>query len=57
MLILKKQLILLHGLIICYLSGHMWSATKVWDPEGILSTLPAIGTALIGILTGVLASK
>ncbi|MCW8849023.1 MAG: DUF5009 domain-containing protein [Melioribacteraceae bacterium] len=34
------------------LSGHLWSATKVWDPEGILSTLPAIGTTLIGILTG-----
>lgn len=36
------------------LSGHMWSATKVWDPEGILSTLPAIGTTLLGILTGYL---
>ncbi len=36
------------------LSGHMWSATKVWDPEGILSTLPAIGTSLLGILTGYL---
>lgn len=36
------------------LSGHLWSSTKVWDPEGILSTLPAIGTALLGILTGYL---
>jgi predicted acyltransferase len=36
------------------LSGHLWSATKVWDPEGILSTLPAIGTTLLGILTGYL---
>jgi len=34
------------------LNGHLWSATKVWDPEGILSTLPAISTTLIGILTG-----
>lgn len=34
------------------LSGHMWSATKVWDPEGILSTIPAISTALLGVLTG-----
>lgn len=34
------------------LHGHMWSYTKVWDPEGILSTLPAISSALIGILTG-----
>ena len=35
------------------LNGHLWRVTKVWDPEGILSTLPAIGSALIGILTGV----
>lgn len=34
------------------LSGHMWSATKVWDPEGLLSTMPAIGTAILGILAG-----
>jgi len=34
------------------LSGHMWSQTKTWDPEGTVSTLPAIATALFGILTG-----
>ena len=34
------------------LSGHLWSYTKVWDPEGILSTLPAISTTIIGIVTG-----
>jgi predicted acyltransferase len=34
------------------LRGHMWSATKVWDPEGIVSTLPAIATVLFGILLG-----
>ncbi len=34
------------------LSGHMWSATKVWDPEGIISTIPAIATTLFGVLTG-----
>jgi predicted acyltransferase len=34
------------------LGGHLWSATKVWDPEGVLSTMPAIVTALLGILTG-----
>lgn len=34
------------------LGGHLWSASKVWDPEGILSTMPAISTALLGILTG-----
>jgi predicted acyltransferase len=31
---------------------HMWSGTKTWDPEGILSTLPAIGTCLYGIMVG-----
>lgn len=34
------------------LSGHLWSASKVWDPEGILSTLPAISTALCGVMLG-----
>ncbi len=34
------------------LSGHLWSYTKVWDPEGILSTIPAISSALFGVLTG-----
>jgi len=36
------------------LSGHMWSQTKTWDPEGIVSTLPAIATTLFGVLTGYL---
>jgi len=34
------------------LGNHVWRGTKVWDPEGILSTIPAIGTALLGVLTG-----
>jgi len=34
------------------LSGHMWSHTRTWDPEGIVSTLPAIATVLFGILCG-----
>jgi predicted acyltransferase len=34
------------------LTGHMWSATKVWDPEGVVSTLPAIATVLFGIMAG-----
>ena len=37
-----------------FLTGHMWSQTKVWDPEGIVSTIPAIATALFGVLTGYL---
>lgn len=36
------------------LGGHLWSGTKVWDPEGILSTIPAIGTCIMGVLTGYL---
>lgn len=34
------------------LGGHLWSASKVWDPEGILSTIPAVGTALSGVMLG-----
>jgi predicted acyltransferase len=34
------------------LSGHMYSQTKTWDPEGIVSTLPAVATVLFGALAG-----
>ncbi|MBK7630406.1 MAG: DUF5009 domain-containing protein [Ignavibacteriales bacterium] len=34
------------------LGSHIWSGSKFWDPEGILSTLPAIGSAMLGIFTG-----
>ncbi|HXG94011.1 MAG TPA: heparan-alpha-glucosaminide N-acetyltransferase domain-containing protein [Blastocatellia bacterium] len=34
------------------LHGHLWSQTKTWDPEGLLSTIPAIATALLGVLVG-----
>lgn len=34
------------------LSGHMWPQSRTWDPEGIVSTLPAIATTLFGILAG-----
>ena len=34
------------------LGNHLWSGTKLWDPEGILSTMPAIGSAMLGIFTG-----
>jgi predicted acyltransferase len=30
--------------------NHIWSSTKTWDPEGPLSTFPAIATALLGIV-------
>lgn len=32
--------------------AHLWRSAKTWDPEGILSTLPAIGTGLFGVLIG-----
>jgi predicted acyltransferase len=32
--------------------GHMYSRTKTWDPEGIVSTLPAITNVLFGIFAG-----
>jgi predicted acyltransferase len=31
---------------------HVWSVTKTWDPEGVLSTVPAIATTLLGLLFG-----
>ena len=31
---------------------HLWSESMTWDPEGFLSTLPAIASMLIGILAG-----
>lgn len=34
------------------LSGHLWSQSKTWDPEGLWSTLPAVATVLSGVLAG-----
>jgi predicted acyltransferase len=34
------------------LGPHIWQYAKVYDPEGILSTVPAAATALLGVLTG-----
>jgi len=35
-----------------YLPGRLWDETR--DPEGLLSTLPAIGTCVLGVLSGLL---
>ncbi|WP_448702104.1 acyltransferase family protein [Mucilaginibacter sp. AW1-3] len=32
--------------------AHLWKESKVWDPEGLLGTIPACGTTLFGILIG-----
>ncbi|HLA78643.1 MAG TPA: heparan-alpha-glucosaminide N-acetyltransferase domain-containing protein [Vicinamibacteria bacterium] len=34
------------------LSGHLWKQSKTWDPEGLLSTIPAVATTLLGSLAG-----
>lgn len=39
------------------LNGHLWSQSKTWDPEGILSTIPAIATGIIGMLVGQLFNR
>lgn len=32
--------------------AHTWAQSITWDPEGVLSTLPAVGTCLFGVLVG-----
>ncbi|MET0758832.1 MAG: DUF5009 domain-containing protein, partial [Flavobacterium sp.] len=39
------------------LPGHLWVYTKTWDPEGILSTIPAIATGISGLLIGQLLNR
>ena len=33
-------------------ANHIWSGSVTYDPEGILSTFPAIGTAMLGVMAG-----
>jgi predicted acyltransferase len=33
-------------------TNHIWASSKTWDPEGPLSTVPAIATAMLGVLAG-----
>lgn len=35
-----------------FTENHLWSQARTWDPEGLLGTLPAIGTGLFGIRVG-----
>lgn len=32
--------------------NHLWSGSRTWDPEGLLSTVPAVGTVICGSLAG-----
>ena len=34
------------------LGPHIWQVSRVYDPEGVLSTLPALATTLLGVLAG-----
>jgi predicted acyltransferase len=47
---LTKEANLAQYLDALVLTGHMWQPT--WDPEGILSTVPAVATCLLGALAG-----
>jgi len=38
-------------------TAHLWSSSKTWDPEGLLSTLPAIATALTGVAAGLVLNS
>ena len=31
---------------------HLWKEAITWDPEGLLGTIPAVGTCLFGVLIG-----
>lgn len=33
-------------------TDHLWAQSRTWDPEGVLSTLPAVATVLLGVFAG-----
>ncbi|HET7563700.1 MAG TPA: heparan-alpha-glucosaminide N-acetyltransferase domain-containing protein [Gemmatimonadaceae bacterium] len=33
-------------------TNHLWKGSVTWDPEGLFSTVPAIGTAMLGVIAG-----
>ncbi|MBN8502994.1 MAG: DUF1624 domain-containing protein [Burkholderiales bacterium] len=34
------------------MDGHLWAKVKTWDPEGLLTTLPAVASQIAGLLVG-----
>jgi predicted acyltransferase len=40
-----------------FLKNHMWSQSITWDPEGILNTIPAIASGIMGMLIGQLLNQ
>ncbi len=39
------------------LENHLWATSKTWDPEGILSTIPAIANGIVGLLVGQILNR
>jgi predicted acyltransferase len=37
---------------VIFTADHLWSGSKTWDPEGLLSTMPAVGTMMLGTFAG-----
>ena len=37
-----------------FLPGYKWDGDGQWDPEGLLSSLPAVATAILGMFAGIL---
>jgi len=35
-----------------FLAGHLWSQSKTWDPEGLVTSVPALCSQLFGVLAG-----
>ena len=33
-------------------TNHIWTGSVTYDPEGVLSTIPAIATAMLGVIAG-----
>ncbi|MGI9428267.1 MAG: acyltransferase family protein [Bythopirellula sp.] len=46
---------LAHYIDLHYLPGYKWNGD--WDPEGLLSSLPAIATGILGIFAGLLIRR
>ncbi len=36
---------------------HLWRQSRTWDPEGLLSTMPAVATALTGLAAGLVLAR
>ena len=39
------------------MDGHLWAKSRTWDPEGLVSTLPALATLLFGFLSARLLAR